>query len=335
MKKQMIAFTASLLLFSSINVFADPVIETKTIPGTYSIAAGGLLTDENKQYASLTEEKNVCYDNGVPYTGEIESNGSLFYFYNGNTVSYQLKEDGYHFYDSYGIETEYREDLVSALQTFQNYYELNQKSESPIYETDNLRDFYTLINMIGDCYSNEAYRGNLSNLIESTFYETEGKTIYCLNITSGEALQAFKENLKESQEYLNQFYSIFAENESKKEICEKVNNFIKANYDYNYEKAWKLTYENYQNTTTVSDMVLDEDSIICVDYANLYQFLCNLKGIETEVCYGTANGGGHAWNKQTIDGVDYYTDVTFNDTAYTDDWLLISKNKIMKDHVFY
>ena len=37
------------------------------------------------------------------------------------------------------------------------------------------------------------------------------------------------------------------------------------------------------------------------------------QGIDCKVISGTANGGGHAWNKVKLEGDYYYIDVTWDD----------------------
>lgn len=54
--------------------------------------------------------------------------------------------------------------------------------------------------------------------------------------------------------------------------------------------------------------------IACQGYADLYQTVCQAVGIDCQIIYGASeNGIGHAWNLLSIDGKEYYNDVTWND----------------------
>lgn len=54
---------------------------------------------------------------------------------------------------------------------------------------------------------------------------------------------------------------------------------------------------------------------VCGEYADLYQTLCQAVGIDCEIIYGADELNiGHAWNLLSIDGKEYYNDVTNNDS---------------------
>ena len=334
MKLKLLLLTGIMTLSTSFLSFAEPVLTEQVMHYTYSVSENGLLNNSNKKSFSYEHLTNKCTDNDVPFTGEVIFNNQKYYFENGYPEAVVLKEDGYHFYDYFGVETEYRNDLVTACDTFLDFYNRNQRSDNPIYQTSNIRDLFTLINMIQKKCSNNIYSAGLNNLIETSCYEESGNTLYSLNITSPENIRLYKDKLSQTDEFLKEFYSIFNGNETEREICTKTNNFIKNKFDYNYEKANEVI-NGGRNVTGISDMASGENLIICQDYADLYKFLCELKGIDTEICYGTSTGIAHAWNRQLIDGKELYTDVTFNDTAYSNNWLLISKDKILMDHTFY
>lgn len=77
-------------------------------------------------------------------------------------------------------------------------------------------------------------------------------------------------------------------------------------------------YDNYLNDTIPNDSysaygVLFNGTAVCQGYAMATQLLLELAGIETQIVSGTANGGGHAWNKVKLDGEYYNLDVTWDD----------------------
>lgn len=52
----------------------------------------------------------------------------------------------------------------------------------------------------------------------------------------------------------------------------------------------------------------------CQGYTDLYQTLCQAVGIDCQVIYGASERNvGHAWNLLSINGKEYYNDVTNND----------------------
>lgn len=66
---------------------------------------------------------------------------------------------------------------------------------------------------------------------------------------------------------------------------------------------WKLVY--------VFDGDLDTN-VVCAGYANAFQYLCGLGGIECHYVSGTVNER-HGWNIVELDGESYFVDVTFCD----------------------
>lgn len=69
-------------------------------------------------------------------------------------------------------------------------------------------------------------------------------------------------------------------------------------------------------------------NVVCGGYAQAFQYLCGLGGIECHYVKGDIEEGYHAWNIVVIDGVSYYVDVTFCDsTGY-------SADEIKKRHPF-
>ena len=321
------------MAFSNV-VFAAPTMIQEEAKMIYTVSESGLLTKENAVSIEATELRNVCYDGDVLYSGIVADNNDIYLFENGYPVLYEKGLDGYHFFDNYGKETEYREDIVEAFEDFCMYYEKEEKADTSIYTTTNIRDFHTLIQMISDEYSNAIYPADMSTLIETSVNERHGTKTFSLNITSSEKIKEFKKDFRKTNKFLDDFNSVFTGNETEKEICIKINDFIKENFEYDYEKADTIL-NGVQNTTTISDMILGDGKIVCFDYSNLYIFLCELKGIKTTMCLGMVNGIVHSWNKQEIDGETLYIDVTFNDAYNENNYLLISYEQISLDHIFF
>ena len=99
-----------------------------------------------------------------------------------------------------------------------------------------------------------------------------------------------------------------------------INNYITSITDYDYSYS-RLTMKN-----------LFEGSVVCHGYANVFQAICSTIGIQCDNVTGLANGGPHAWNRVYIDGTYKYVDCTWNDTAKSNNWLLLSEEEMNKDH---
>lgn len=103
-------------------------------------------------------------------------------------------------------------------------------------------------------------------------------------------------------------------------------------------------YDNYLNGTIPRSSYAIEGPIkygksVCQGYALTFEAFMDTLGIETEYVRGTANGGGHAWNKVKIDGTWYWIDVTWDDPVpdspgivYWYNYFLISEEQMNRDH---
>lgn len=80
-----------------------------------------------------------------------------------------------------------------------------------------------------------------------------------------------------------------------------------------------ITYdESY--ATLVDNYTYRDGKGVCEDYARSIMALCQVAGIPCTFETGYAYGYAHAWNKVTLSGVDYYSDITsydkLGDTAF-------------------
>lgn len=58
---------------------------------------------------------------------------------------------------------------------------------------------------------------------------------------------------------------------------------------------------------------LVEGSCVCQGYASAYAYLLGRLGVSCDVIAGTGDEESHAWNHVVLNGLDYYTDVTWDD----------------------
>lgn len=89
---------------------------------------------------------------------------------------------------------------------------------------------------------------------------------------------------------------------------------------------------------------LIDRSAVCQGYAEAFDYLCELAGLDAMVATGTAYQGGsgvrHAWNIVRIDGAYYHVDVTWDDPTTQDGsdvlqyyYFNLTDAEIAKDHV--
>ncbi len=75
---------------------------------------------------------------------------------------------------------------------------------------------------------------------------------------------------------------------------------------------------------------------VCEGYAELFQYLCNLVGVNCTQVVGTGDGEPHMWNAVCLDSVWYHTDVTWDDPIGGEgiyrDYYMISWEKMSADH---
>lgn len=105
-------------------------------------------------------------------------------------------------------------------------------------------------------------------------------------------------------------------------------NYIVENYEYDVENVGK--FDHYEDGGL--DAAMKSNKIICGNYAALFQALSSRLGMESYSVYSHT----HAWNLVNVNGVNYYTDVTFLDGSGTEipvnnKVISISKNEFMSN----
>ena len=337
----MLAKTAlfiALTLPTSVGVFASEVeIKQQSYTATYTVAKDGSLSDSEKCTLAVGNEAGFCYVDEEPYTGEIEIDGALYRYKSGVPTSYYVDGDTVSYYDPQGKKEE-RPDLDAAVDMFMQHYNDNTVCKTPVYSTGNIRDLFMLINTIGELTGNDIVRGSLYDIMESKVIDEEidGRNIsvYELYMTDNmDTLQEYKKDVADTDTFLQEADLAVEGAADAFEICRRANTFIRSRYSYDYGKAGAVE-SGTPNTSTLIDLTTDENTIICDDYAKLFEFLCNRYGVETDYVIGfSSSGGAHAWNRSIIDGKEYYTDVTWNDTGGGNQWLLLDRDTFYRDHV--
>lgn len=101
----------------------------------------------------------------------------------------------------------------------------------------------------------------------------------------------------------------------------KIHDYLVDHIEYDY------TFKKHNISDALSG------SSVCSGYTRLYKAICNKVGLKCQVIIGYGNGGDHAWNRVKINGKWKYVDVTWDDTTRSNDYLLISRKQILRDHI--
>lgn len=111
-----------------------------------------------------------------------------------------------------------------------------------------------------------------------------------------------------------------------------INQYMIDMYHYNYEYAENSntsTYKGYNDTYNKYYMIQTKDGV-CIDYANTFQILCQEIGIKCGIVHDEIMN--HAFNVCTIDKVNCYFDICWNDCGYIDKFSFMDLNDIKEQN---
>ena len=111
-------------------------------------------------------------------------------------------------------------------------------------------------------------------------------------------------------------------------------------HDYLAKNCYYDWGKIHNDTTTANDALFGNGGTVCAGYADAYNLLLNIAGIEAYYVHGTgytgSGSGPHAWNMAEIDGKWVYFDVTWDDPDCRDfimyDYFAISEAQMSRDH---
>jgi len=103
---------------------------------------------------------------------------------------------------------------------------------------------------------------------------------------------------------------IILSNMTQDQIEYAIHTWILNNVTYvnNGQPASSVINESYNNPY----MALTTGETECLGYSMLFYKMLQMAGINAHIVLGSVCGNGHAWNMVQIDGIWYYTDVTFD-----------------------
>lgn len=155
-------------------------------------------------------------------------------------------------------------------------------------------------------------------------------------ISEGRPVQSNNERINAQMKIYDIADRITDNSMSAREKIKAVHDWLCINVAYDYD--------NYLNDT-IPDRSYDIEgpinygAAVCDGYARTFLAFMEVLGIKCERIEGTANGGGHAWNKVKVDGIWHWIDVTWDDPVpdcpgivYGYEYFLISEDQMNKDH---
>lgn len=91
-----------------------------------------------------------------------------------------------------------------------------------------------------------------------------------------------------------------------------IHDYLVENLQYDEAAVEFINSDVTHPAYTCYGAVLNKTAV-CEGYAKLFQYLCNLVGVNCNQVSGTGDGEPHMWNVVELDSVWYHTDVTWDD----------------------
>lgn len=97
---------------------------------------------------------------------------------------------------------------------------------------------------------------------------------------------------------------------------------------------------SHESIYTMYGALIHGDAV-CQGYAEAFQYLSHLAGLENMIVQGTAGGEAHAWNMVKLEDEWYHVDTTWDDPVMPDgtqvkryDYLNVTSEQMSKDHQY-
>ena len=102
---------------------------------------------------------------------------------------------------------------------------------------------------------------------------------------------------------------------------------------------WLVNHSNYVYSSDNIDAAFADGPVVrgignCNGYTRAFYYFARSLGFECICVYGTAGGGGHAWNMVKLDGEWYNVDVTWDDRGLQNDYKIYYNYFLKSDAVF-
>ncbi|WP_243096543.1 transglutaminase domain-containing protein [Streptococcus dysgalactiae] len=140
------------------------------------------------------------------------------------------------------------------------------------------------------------------------------------------------------QEYKNFVANFVRDNITAKNITSDYDK-AKVIHDHLVNEYTYATEELASNRETVSGISIHAPEAlyrdkrgVCQAYAVMFKDMAEAAGLSAWYVTGKGLNENHAWNIVTIDGVNYYVDATWNDSAHTTRYFLAGKDVMDTEH---
>ena len=153
----------------------------------------------------------------------------------------------------------------------------------------------------------------------------------------------YKQNeVKQIEERIKSIIQTFEKLKSERAIALAVHDWLANNVTYDQIEVKKNRFK-FRNHNAVGALLAKK--AVCEGFARAYQLLLNRLGVDCMMVFGKAKtegsweGGLHAWNIVSINGSNYYVDVTWDAATYVGNskhatyaYYCLSKTMIAVDH---
>lgn len=211
---------------------------------------------------------------------------------------------------------QYSEGLHSTISNYNQWVDILQSSQENLVNSISLtiREFdasvYDLQKIANYNVAISAKGSIADDYSEITYYFDYNPNYKLIRAAENRSLYN-KLNLEEKQVFTalnNVVNQIKKDNFTDYEKELAIHDFIVSSFAYGPAN----TDDVPQRAHSIVGIVGDGEGI-CEAYANIFQFMCRLAGIDSQIITGEMNGIGHMWNIVKIDGDYYHVDVTSDD----------------------
>lgn len=165
------------------------------------------------------------------------------------------------------------------------------------------------------------YKTNELKLVDDGDYQVlsgarkKGLTIYEEKDKTGETVYLLSQRdvYKVYKNFLD-WATAGTENMGERELALHLEKKVEEYLEYSHTKQAHVVAKDNSRLHIKYITALLADTGVCQDYADLYQLLCDITGLECKTEIDREyNGVGHGWNVVKVDGTWYHVDATWGD----------------------
>lgn len=177
-------------------------------------------------------------------------------------------------------------------------------------------------------FSNELLNELEENGVEIYFTHTDEETVRDINNQIDDIVDSLEISEDATdQEKLNAVLTyVLCEYEYDSAVSDAIHN-----YGIDSEENLNAMSEHMGNHSSSLEIALEEDTLVCADYADITSVLLRRLGVESYV----VNSSGHAWNAVKIGDYYYFVDATWLDNDYTPEYFVNNDTGAIGDLTWY